>query len=100
MPADGSQHVVRAEAPGYSTGRVVVMLEKDTEVVLALEKSNKPVVQSGPPRVTRPSAPRTVAPAQPAAAPPPAPPAPAKPDCNPPYFIDSQGIKRYKADCM
>ena len=30
----------------------------------------------------------------------PPPPAPTKPGCNPPYDVDSAGVKRYKVDCL
>jgi len=100
MTADGSHHVVRAEAAGYATGSTAVVLERDADVVLTLERAKKAEPPAPPNKGgSRPPPPRT---SPPPASPPPANPLPppAKPDCNPPYYVDSHGIKRYKAECM
>ncbi len=99
MAADGSHHFVRAEAAGYNTGSTGVVLDKDTDVVLTLERSKKseptpPKGGNARPAPARPNPPTT----PPPPVNPPAP--PAKPDCNPPYYVDAHGIKRYKAECM
>jgi serine/threonine-protein kinase len=109
MPADGNQHTVRAEAQGYSSSSTVFILDRDADIVLALERSksgpsNNNVAVGG--RVqSRPRsgpAPGPVTAAPPAPAPAPAPPAvpTVKADCSPPYFVDQKGIKRYKPECM
>ena len=100
MPADGNQHTVRAEAQGYSSSSTAFILDRDADIVLALERSksgpsNNNVavggrVQSRP----RPGpAPGPVTAAPPAPAPAPAPPtAPTvKADCSPPYYVDQKG---------
>jgi hypothetical protein len=107
LQADGNQHTVRAEANGYTSSSTAFILDRDADIVLALERSKGGSSQAsvpdrggrGRPHVGGPSpAPAPPAPAPAPAAPPP--PAAAKPDCTPPYFVDQRGIKRYKAECM
>src|SRR5262249_40883603 len=107
LPADGVQHTVRAEAQGYSSSSTAFILDRDADIVLALERSKGGATRrSGPDRGRgRPGpvhvGPGPASPPAPAPAPPvPSPPATAKPDCNPPYFVDQRGIKRYKPECM
>jgi serine/threonine protein kinase len=57
----------------------------------AIPTKKKPA--AGPPSVASSAA------GPPAAAPPPAPPA-AKANCNPPYVIDSAGLRQYKPECL
>jgi hypothetical protein len=103
MAPDGNTHIVRAEAQGYSNSSTAFVLDRDADIVLALERSKsqptgnpggnrqpqRSVPHAGPPPATPPSPPTA-----------PTPPSPAKPDCNPPYYVDQRGIKRYKGECM
>jgi serine/threonine protein kinase len=103
MSADGNSHTVRAEAPGYSGSSTAFVLDRDADIVLALERSKSaPLGPAGGPRpATKHTTSPPATPAAPAAPAAPAPPPTAKgPDCNPPYFIDQRGIKRYKPECM
>jgi len=93
--ADGNQHTVRAEAQGYTSTRTAFILDRDADIVLALERAKKdrdPVPAAGRPRPHSGPAP--------AAPPPAAAPAAPSPDCTPPYYVDQRGIKRYKPECM
>jgi serine/threonine-protein kinase len=91
LPLDGAQHRVRAEAPGYFARTVTLAPDHNTEMSIALDP-----VRGGPP-------------ARPAPAPPPPPPASPPPDpnaaarnarCSPPYVVDSDGIKRFRPECL
>ncbi len=76
-PLDGSRHVIRAEAKGYADRSKEVVMDSASDVVITLEKVSKgPTVTALPPA---PSPPR---------------------NCNPPYFIDDQGIKKFKPHCL
>jgi serine/threonine-protein kinase len=105
MTADGNQHTVRAEANGYTSSSTAFVLDRDADIVLALERSKgQPSGPVGPSKPTRGGSPHSgpapaSPPAPPPASPPPAP-AAAKPDCTPPYYVDQRGIKRYKPECM
>jgi serine/threonine-protein kinase len=108
LPADGVQHTVRAEAPNYSSSSTAFILDRDADIVLALEHSKGGAAQTNANDRNargRPTGHQGPAPAAAPPAPAPAPPSPptpttAKPDCNPPYFVDQRGIKRYKPECM
>jgi hypothetical protein len=105
LPADGAQHTVRAEANGFSSSSTAFILDRDADIVLALERSKPGAVQVTQPDRGGRGRPHSgpapaAAPPAPAPAPSPPPAGPAKPDCNPPYFVDQRGIKRYKAECM
>jgi len=85
--ADGSTHTVRAEARGYAGRTVQIVVDSGADLVLTLERA--PSVPSPPMPAQRLSAGGS------AASPPPPP-----PDCNPPYYIDEQGIKKFKPRCI
>ncbi len=95
IPPDGNQHVIRAEAQGYASNSTTLVLDRDADIALALEHSKTPSVPVAPRPHARP-APAAAAPASTPASSPPQP----KSDCNPPYFVDQRGIKRYKPECM
>jgi serine/threonine-protein kinase len=84
MPRDGAMHHVRAEAPGYVASRTEIILDRDAAIVLALEKEQPKAAGGGSRKARRPSS-ATVAP---------------KADCNPPFFIDERGIKKFKPECL
>ncbi len=104
LAPDGNQHTVRAEAQGFTGSSTTFILDRDADIVLALERNNKASTTSAandrgrgrghvapPPALTQTQA----------TPPPPPPPAPTvKADCNPPYFVDQRGIKKYKPECM
>jgi serine/threonine-protein kinase len=90
VSADGTKHVVRAEANGFNAERYEVVLDKDSDVVLMLKRESS----KGKPHSSPPSAPAAAPP--PVAAPPPA----GRPNCDPPYFVDQRGIKKFKPECM
>ncbi len=91
VPSDEVIHSVRAELAGYAPKTVMVAPGRDSDVVVVLE----PLVFKG--------APRSV----PAPAPPPAQSAVGPSDakasgsrCSPPYFIDAEGIKKFRPECL
>lgn len=100
MPRDPARTVMLvAEAVGHERETRIVKLDQDADIVLTLT----PVA----PREKLPAAKRTHpakvnAPRVEASAPPPAPvvPATSDTDCNPPYFFDERGIKKYKPRCL
>jgi serine/threonine protein kinase len=85
MPRDGVTHHVRAEAPGYVTTTTGIVLDKDAAVVLSLEKAQPKAAGGGARKALRPSSSAVAAP---------------KADCNPPFFIDERGIKKFKPECL
>jgi serine/threonine-protein kinase len=86
-PSDSAEHSIRAEAPGYASENKVVTFDKDLDVELGL-LPNKPIRSKIAPRASSP-------PLEPAANPE----AP-QIDCNPPHYIDENGIRRLKAECL
>ncbi|MDP9034608.1 MAG: serine/threonine protein kinase [Myxococcota bacterium] len=89
MPADGSRHTVTVAAPGYEPRTTAFTAERDSELVVDLERTkaivaDEPKASSGPP------------PGLPAVSPPAARPV----RCDPPFWIDSSGIKRFKVECL
>ncbi|WP_437288379.1 serine/threonine protein kinase [Sorangium sp. So ce406] len=89
MEKSGAAHEVRAEAPGYASARAEIVLDRnvDLDLVLEQEKRDAPTAPA-PARVVK-RAPT----AEPAAPPPEA-------DCNPPYYFNEHGIKKFKPACL
>lgn len=83
--ADGSEHVIRAEAPGYVAVERTIRANQDVDLVLELRQE---------PRRTPGSGTTTSTPATATAVTPP------KPDCNPPYYLDERGVKKFKPGCI
>jgi hypothetical protein len=104
LAPDGNQHTVRAEAQGYTGSSTTFILDRDADIVLALERNSKsspPTAANDRGRGRGHAVPPPTPQPQPQTAPPPPPPPPtAKADCNPPYFVDQRGIKKYKPECM
>jgi serine/threonine-protein kinase len=110
LPLDRSTHDVRVEAKGYLSRVEQVVLDRDTNLELTLER--EPSEERARARTfERPRAP-AVAPARrnasapsPAAAPASNPPAnvasgSSGPNCEKPFFIDERGIKRMLPECL
>jgi hypothetical protein len=92
--ADGMQHAIRAEAPGYVTGNRAFVANREVAVILALARTEGQARGEG--KKARPSA-----------APPPVASVPAEPvapktdDCKvSPYYVDSRNIKVVKPECL
>jgi serine/threonine-protein kinase len=109
--ADGSRHVVRAEADGYAPATREVRLHRDAEVILNLQPL--PAAEAEPTAPTAPAQgggrrgtggrPQPQGGAATPDAEPPAPaekPAAANSDCTPPYYLDERGVKKYKPQCL
>jgi serine/threonine-protein kinase len=79
---DKSRHVLKATAPGFVDKSVDVVLGADQKVYITLERA--------PSLTGKHAGPAGVSTKQ----------APAKPDCSSPFYVDNNGIKRIKADCM
>jgi serine/threonine-protein kinase len=88
---DGKAHTLRFEAPGYDTEERQVTFDQDTEIVVSLRESPKPVVSAVPSAEKKPSTsavkPRPVT-KKPSAS------------CDPPFVVDARGVKRYKPECL
>ena len=86
LPADSSEHEIRAEADGHQVSTRKLVGDRDAEIMLKLERSptekRKTTTAANPParKAGTPSAP--------------------KPSCDPPFTIDSQGIKKFKVECL
>ncbi len=94
---DSAPHIIRAAAQGFDTESKVVTFENDIDLNLSLGRS-KSTAHAPPParalvvRDSRPAAISSAVPPPPAAAP--------APNCNPPFTIDPEGIRRMKPECM
>jgi serine/threonine-protein kinase len=87
---DGSPHKVRAEALGYNSRIVTISPDRNADFNVMLDPIRAaPRPQPPPPTPPKPS---------PVVESPPA--APKSSKCNPPYFVDSDGIKKYKPECL
>jgi serine/threonine protein kinase len=81
---DATPHTIRAEARGYTTRTEEIVVDRASDMVLMLEKASKvPTV----PAVHSAHSAHAVE------VPPPA-------NCNPSFFIDDKGIKRFKPECI
>jgi serine/threonine-protein kinase len=93
MRPDGKTHKLRAEAAGYATREMDIVLDQNRSVSLALEKMSPSATATvAPPTVVRP--PPTVSATATATVS-----APPKPNCAVPYYIDSAGIKQIRPEC-
>ncbi len=98
LPLDRRSHELVVTATGFREARRTLQLERDGDVVVSLERVaplTVPQPSAQAPSGSTPTRKR----AGPAAAATAAPAAPAT-DCNPPYFIDARGIKRYRPGCL
>jgi serine/threonine protein kinase len=88
---DGKTHTLRFEAPGYDTEERQVTFDQDAEIVVSLRESPKPVVSAPSSPEKKPST-GAVKPR----------PTTKKPSasCDPPFVVDSRGVKRYKPECL
>jgi serine/threonine-protein kinase len=86
IPADGKEHEIRAEAPGFEPKATLITPSDDADVVLQLKAE-----------ATKPSGARRPA-AKPTTKPSPA----TKPgvDCATPFYVDEHGIKKFKPGCI
>jgi serine/threonine-protein kinase len=108
LPRDGTQHAVRIEAPGYVSREVRVTLDHSATFEMDLERatpsSPAPPTRTGTGRVApHLASPVSVpqggssSPPQPSLAQPP----PKLPtSCDPPFFLDDQGIRHPKPACL
>lgn len=107
-PRDGVEHVLRVAAPGYKPEESRLRFDADLRMFSAL--SPLPYGTSTPSAAVAPTPvpPTRVHPggvrqqAQSSASPSVAPPATTPPPgaCDPPYFLDSRGIKKFKPECL
>jgi hypothetical protein len=107
LVADTREHELRAEAEGFETLTERIRLDSDLKLKLTLKASPPPAPTSDntkvPPRATGKRRPPRRGPTQSATAtptPPPPNPTPPGPDCNPPYYIGSDGLKHYRRECL
>jgi len=84
-----------AEAPAHQRETRVVRLDQDWDIVLTLTPEAPVSAAKTRPKL-KASATRT--PAETAALPGAA--VAPEPDCNPPYFFDERGVKKYKSRCL
>ena len=108
MAVDGTTHVLRAEAPGFSEGTREFSATSDAAFELALlpvdtDRDHETKSKTGGGVVIRRGGARApaAAPAAPSAAVTSAPPptTAAKPDCESPFFLDKDGIRRVRPEC-
>jgi hypothetical protein len=94
LPADGQQHLLRADAPGYASGSRVFVANREVSLILALARTSEP------PRapVKKPRAPLV----SPSAASAPSSPTTSTPDdCKvSPYYFDDRNIKVIRPECL
>jgi eukaryotic-like serine/threonine-protein kinase len=104
---DGKAHVLRAEAPGFSEATTEFSPTRDATVKLSLTPVERPASSSDSGGSTKRGV-RGVG-ARPVAVPPPvvskptpsvtAVATPAKPNCDSPFFLDKDGIRRVRPEC-
>ncbi|HET9957045.1 MAG TPA: hypothetical protein VFQ61_21260, partial [Polyangiaceae bacterium] len=98
LPIDGKVHRLRAEADGYAASVAEFSATRDDTVEVALSE-----IPSSPKRGAARYIPRAASrpapePAKPAATPAPVP--EKRPACDHPFFVDSDGIKKIRPECM
>jgi serine/threonine-protein kinase len=89
MAVDALEHTVVAEAPGYETRRETFSADHDQVLFLPLERAKGASPDKARGRPWPAPAASTVKT-----------PSAAGPSCNPPYRIDSAGIKTFKVECL
>jgi hypothetical protein len=92
-PRDTARHRLRVSAPGYAPEEAELTFDTDVRVFRALSPSpaSSAVALGGAASKSSPLA-RATAPVSSA----PTPPA----SCDPPYFLDARGIKKFKPECI
>ncbi|HEV3192630.1 MAG TPA: serine/threonine-protein kinase [Polyangiaceae bacterium] len=97
VPVDGAIHRVRAEAPGYASRTVEVAPDHDIEVAMVLDalpsrgRQGTQITSPPVPTVAPPAGDNSAGTSNPSAN---------NHKCNPPYYVDADGIKRFKPDCL
>ncbi len=94
---DGGNHRVRVTAPGFLPEESGVRFDADVRMFRALSPA-----PSGAPAASAvaSSHPHPGAHAAASAPSPPSPPSLARGSCDPPYFLDARGIKKFKPECL
>lgn len=89
LPRSDARHVLRAEASGYLATEVNLALDKNVNVKLGLVRAPEGTghTRRPPKGVPAPKASASAAP-------------PTMPQCTQPFFVDEQGIKRMRPECM
>lgn len=101
LPIDGSAHRLRAEAEGYAPEDIELSPTRDDSVALTLKRISE-TAKRAPPRGYL-GAGKRIAPAPPAPEAPKKPTTPEvakKPACEQPFFLDSDGIKKIRPECL
>ena len=89
FPRDPARTVMLvAEAAGHDRETRVVRLDQDWDIVLTLTPQPAAVEQPKPKPKNQTARKEPRAQAEP------------EPDCNPPYFFDERGVKKYKPRCL
>jgi serine/threonine protein kinase len=91
LPRDKATHVVAASAEGYETVTKEFTAESDGSLTLTLPKSSSKGGKKRPVWVPPPARPATPAAAAPA---------PASNACEQPFFVDGNGIKKVRPECL
>lgn len=101
LPIDGKVHRLRAEAEGYASSVAEFSVLRDDSVEVSLSEASSSSASNAAKRASARYAPRAAArpaePAKPAVA---APTAEKKPVCDHPFFVDTDGIKKIRPECM
>jgi serine/threonine-protein kinase len=94
MPADGIQHLIRAEAPGYTSGNRAFVANREVAIILALARPDGPLrVEGKKVRPTTVSPPAGSSPVEPTTTP--------TDDCKvSPYYMDDRNIKVVRPECL
>jgi hypothetical protein len=94
IDADGMQHEIRAEAPGFATGTRAFVANREVALILALARTEgQPAGESRKARPTALPLPAAPLPVEPTT--------PKTDDCKlSPYYVDHRGIKVVRPECV
>lgn len=87
--ADGAPHVVKAEAEGYQAATAEMVASENAEIVLKLDRV--PARPKKPPKHRPKRVRRRHSKVSSSAS---------KDNCDPPYSVDQNGIRKYRLECM